>query len=538
MLTPITSPHALAVLLGTSLSKLTYTLYGIGVNSQYTTFTIPKKSGGIRTISAPNPQLKTLQQRLKIHLEKLYQPHPAATAFIEKRGIVFNAQQHVKKNAVFNIDLQNFYDQINFGRIFGLLTSKPYSLQTDTAKMIAHMCCINRILPQGAPTSPVISNMICRRLDRELSLLAKENRAYYSRYADDITFSLMSPENNEVFEISPQLKPGSKLEEIITRNGFSINHKKVRLQLSKERQTVTGLKVNRIVNVDRRYIRTTRAMIFSLSKGIETANDLFKSKFPDGASRMELMVAGRINFIGMVKGMDSSVYQSLAKNFNNLQLDLKIPIKPKVKKSDLETKLHFYSYENKAHLNQCAWVVTFEDVEGLDEDQKLIQASAFALKNNRIFTAAHVFSKAGNPDSCYIYRINEPHVKYKMEIASRCDTSDILELRFAEPIDTKFNYLKIANNLEAGSGYKLSIIGFPQLFAGHSSVTITPCTVTNSFIRSTFTHVQVDAAILGGNSGGPVVNAYMEVVGIATNGVSATGEGFNSFISAKHINLE
>jgi RNA-directed DNA polymerase len=538
MLTPITSPHAFAVLIGTTLSKLTYTLYGRGVNSQYTTFSIPKKSGGIRTINAPNPQLKILQQRLKIHLEKLYKPHSAATAFIEKRGIVFNACQHVKKNVVFNIDLQSFYDQIHFGRIQGLLISKPYSLQKDTATLIAHMCCTNKILPQGAPTSPVISNMICRRLDKELSLLAKENRAYYSRYADDITFSSIFSENNGIYETSPELKLGSKLEEIITRNGFSINYKKVRLQSSKERQTVTGLKVNKKVNIDRRYIRTTRAMIYSLSKGIEAANDLFKLKFPDGASRMEFMVAGRINFIGMVKGMDSSVYQSLAKSFNNLQLGLKVPIKPKIKKSELETKLHFYSYENRAHLNQCVWVVTFENIEGLDDDQQFIQASAFALKNNRIFTAAHVFSKAGNPNSCYIYRIYEPHLKYKMEIASRCDISDILELRFIDAIDTKFSYLKIANSLDAGSGYKLSIIGFPQLLGGHSSVTITPCTVTNSFIRSTFTQVQVDATILGGNSGGPVVNAYMEVVGIATNGVSATGEGFNSFVSAKHIKLE
>lgn len=558
MLSSATSPQALAALLGTTLSKLTFTIYGKGVKSQYTTFSIAKKNGSERVIRAPTPQLKRLQQRLKVCLDQLYKPHDAASAFIAGRGILFNARQHTKKAAVFNIDLKGFYDQINFGRVRGLLMSKPYSLRQDTATIIAHMCCVDKVLPQGAPTSPVLSNMICRRLDKDLSLLAKENKARYTRYADDITFSLMSTECDALYRMVPVsisnddyslstvkfLKLSGSLLEVIKRNGFSVNDEKVRLQVFSERQTVTGLKVNKKANVDRRYIRTTRAMTFSLSKDKEAANQLFKEKYPEGASTMELMVAGRINFIGMVKGIESSVYQSLAKKFNDLPLEQKLPIRPSVKKSDLEDRLHFYGYENRSRLNRCVWVVSFEGVEGVEEGYVDIQGTAFMVEGRSVYTASHVFSKAGDPEFCFIYRMIEPAKKYKMKIDFRCKTSDILRLAFVDEEIPRFEYLKIADVLNINSGYKLSIVGFPQLQPGHSDVTIIPCTVTNSYIRSTFKICQVDADIQAGNSGGPVVNAYMEVVGMATNGISATLNedtfdvelaGFNSFISAQHF---
>ncbi|MDZ4298935.1 MAG: reverse transcriptase domain-containing protein, partial [Moraxellaceae bacterium] len=214
MISSDTSPSDLAYLLGTSLAKLSYVIYGIKVEKLYHKFEVPKKNGGVRIINAPDPQLKILQARLKNILESIYRPHPAATAFIRERGIVFNARKHVKKQVVFNIDLKDFYHQINFGRVRGLLISPPYSLKKETATLIAGLCCTDNVLPQGAPTSPIVSNMICRRLDRELSLLAKNNYFYYTRYADDITFSSHTNSDNNIYCSSSLPKPSVYLAEI------------------------------------------------------------------------------------------------------------------------------------------------------------------------------------------------------------------------------------------------------------------------------------------------------------------------------------
>ncbi|MGN6017354.1 reverse transcriptase family protein, partial [Staphylococcus aureus] len=113
----------------------------------------------------------------------------SAMAFVKDRSIVDNAKLHTRKKYVFNIDLSDFFTSITFPRLRGLLMAKPYSLQSGVATVIAHLCTVGGVLPQGSPCSPVISNMICATLDRQLKGLAIRNRARYSRYADDITFS-------------------------------------------------------------------------------------------------------------------------------------------------------------------------------------------------------------------------------------------------------------------------------------------------------------------------------------------------------------
>lgn len=547
MITPLTSPSDLAYLLGTSLSKLSYVVYGIGTANLYTSFEILKKNGEKRTIRAPNPQLKTLQARLKTHLENLYKPHIAASAFIKDRGIVFNAKKHLKKKIVFNIDLSEFYHHINFGRIRGLLMAPPYSLQKETATLIAHICCVDRLVPQGAPTSPIISNMICRKLDRELALLAKKNRFVYSRYADDITFSSHMNSHNNIYEVKDSVRPSDYLIKIIESNGFYINQSKTRLQTNKQRQVVTGLKVNKIVNVDRRYIRTTKALIHAMQFGIEEANEVYKLKNGDSAPALPAVVHGRINYIGMVKGIESSVFYMLATKYNNLDLPNKIRISPRTRNKKLEEKLHFYGYENRRHIERCVWVVSFSGIEGLNVDQELVQATAFMCDGQRMFTAAHVFAKAGDAEECIVYRINEQDKKYRARVVASCKYSDIAELKIEGDKLPYFQGLKLAPDLNPGPGYRLSLIGFPQLMAGHDSVSIVPCMVVSTFTKSTFRYGVINSDVEGGNSGGPLVNAYMQVVGMAVTGKGVTidndigqayFEGSNTFISAQHFDIE
>src|SRR5205814_3311637 len=113
--------------------------------------------------------------------------------FIPARSILTNAKPHLRQKFVLNVDLKDFFPTINFGRVRGVLIAKPYCLLPHIATYIARICCRDNALPQGAPTSPIISNMICSRLDRQLLRLARQYRCVYTRYADDLTFSTSMP---------------------------------------------------------------------------------------------------------------------------------------------------------------------------------------------------------------------------------------------------------------------------------------------------------------------------------------------------------
>jgi RNA-directed DNA polymerase len=156
---------------------------------KYHQFTIPKKHGGQRTIAAPGASLKFAQKKLNQVLQALYQPGSVVHGFVCRRGVVSNAAAHSKRRYILNIDLQNFFETISFPRVRGMFMAKPYSRNGAVATTLARLCCYNGVLAQGAPTSPVISNMLLGRLDSHLKSLARTHKCTYTRYADDITFS-------------------------------------------------------------------------------------------------------------------------------------------------------------------------------------------------------------------------------------------------------------------------------------------------------------------------------------------------------------
>ena len=544
MLGSSTTPIILAELLNVNYAQLTVVAYKESGKSNYKSFSIPKKNGDTREICAPKDKLKNLQSRLKNLLEEIYEPHVAASAFICGRGLIYNAKRHVKKNFVFNIDLVGFYDQINFGRVRGILMSKPYSIPNKTATLIANICCLNNKLPQGAPTSPIISNMICRRMDRQLSKFAMENRAQYSRYADDITLSSRITLEGIAFKTdADNVEPSRQLRELIETNGFNINHKKTRLFTSNEKQVVTGLVVNLKVNVDRRYIRTTRAMIYSLSQGVDRANEIYWEKEPNKESTLQAYVAGRISYVGMIKGRDSSVFISLAHLFNSLGLKISISLKASSDRFDLERELHFQTPTSKKRLNDSVWIVEFDGVENADE---LIQGSAFLADKGRIITCAHTFVKAGVEQYCYVRRVGKSE-KFRANIIRIDHDRDIAIMRFedAEQLIPELPFLEFADKNDIGVGYRVSIVGFPEHEVGHRSVTVIPAKIINSKTVSCVDHFEVDKEIRAGNSGGPVLNSYMQVVGMASKGRSINivenevyEEGVSSFICAKHLQYD
>jgi RNA-directed DNA polymerase len=266
----------LAKLLGFTPKGVSYVLYKMDPAKKYRSFEIPKKSGGVRTINAPEPQLALLQTRLAellyacVHERKQENARFwfASHGFHKGRTIISNAEVHRRRRFVFNLDLENFFGTINFGRVRGFfIHDAMFSLGPQPATIIAQIACHDNALPQGSPCSPVISNLIGNILDSRLLALARDARCTYTRYADDLTFSTnetLFPTEIAVNVQGADWEVGVKLKKTIEGAGFFINPAKTRMSLRQSRQTVTGLVVNAKANINQDYYRAARAMCNSL----------------------------------------------------------------------------------------------------------------------------------------------------------------------------------------------------------------------------------------------------------------------------------
>lgn len=296
---------------------------------RYRTFKIAKRSGGSRQIAAPNPKLRLIQRRLNQVLRVVARPRSAAHGFVDGKSVVTNAGPHVGRRTVFNVDLEDFFGSIGLWRVRGLFASKPFLLPLEVATLLAQICCFRRRLPQGAPTSPVISNMICLRLDRMMTALAKSCRCTYTRYGDDMTFSTKASRPPaaiaKIVEApAPHIEVGDELHQIIVDNGFSVNSRKVRLLTRRVRQEVTGVIVNERLNVDRNFVRDVRAMLHAWDKhGLSAAEARFhqqylKQKHIERPPRFNRYVRGKLDYLGMVRGQEDPLFIKLLRWYHAL----------------------------------------------------------------------------------------------------------------------------------------------------------------------------------------------------------------------------
>ena len=273
--------------------------------SYYRNFTIPKKSGGTREILAPDGFLKDVLSSLAFIISVIYDPPKNVMAFSRGRSIVDNAREHSGHNYVLNLDLKDFFTTINALDVERGL--KRVGIPQHVAKVIARICTyphvapdhrVVNVLPQGSPTSPVLSNICAATLDQRLDGLARRFHLTYTRYADDMTFS----SNHNVYHDNGYFM--TELYKIINECGFIVNPMKTRLQKRGERQQVTGLNVGNHVNVTRTFIKNLRVSIHHLSlSDVPLKHDVN-------------VVRGKINFLRMVKGCRDSTYLSLLLKFN------------------------------------------------------------------------------------------------------------------------------------------------------------------------------------------------------------------------------
>ncbi len=269
----IEDAHALASAIGVSLGELkflTYTRASSRVH-HYKQFELPKKSGGTRKISAPMPRLKLVQYWIKKNILAKIPSDESVHGFMANKSIVSNAEPHVNSALVINMDLQDFFPTISYKRVKGYFQKIGYS--GEIATLLGLLCTESEVdeveldgetyyltkgirrLPQGAPTSPDISNLICFRLDKRISGALKDIGFTYTRYADDMTFSSKSVDDNALKKLF------WRIHQIIDSEGFVVHPDKTRIMRRGSCQEVTGIVVNDKVSINRKLLRNFKACL-------------------------------------------------------------------------------------------------------------------------------------------------------------------------------------------------------------------------------------------------------------------------------------
>ena len=505
--------------------------------NNYRLFTIPKKNGDLRLISTPNEELKYIQRQLLNYLEENYEFLDCQHGFIKGKSCVTNAKQHTGKRFILNMDIEDFFNNIHFGRVRGLFMNKPFNFSNEVATTIAKIVCYKKCLPQGAPTSPLISNMICYMMDKELNFIAKKNNCKYTRYADDITFST----DAESFPKKiAEIKDGKVyLSDRIIKNisggcsnGFKLNDQKTKLYKRYVRQEVTGIVVNKKLNVQSQYIKKIRATLNNISK--RGFIDTYKKTFNEEAlnkkqanTRLFNYLAGKINYLKMVKGETDLLYLKYANIFNCVF---------NTETFDITDEIRMLKFAKK----RC-FVIESGGSTG----------TGFSISKNQIYTSTHVIvndintpmfihdNKNNNylkqfplkdPAISYLLHPELKHKKYINGITITQDTyeKDIITLDI--PINNK-NSFKLAER-EIKIGETVYMIGYPA-FRDFENTSIhiqkTSVTGTNTYFGRKL--INTNETPQHGMSGGPVLNTKGEVVGIVYAGFDSGSNENVGFIS-------
>lgn len=305
-----------------ALRSLTYYANYNIVKQRYHSFEIKKKSGNIRTIHAPCKELNYILKALNLILQSSFKAHPAAMGFVVGKSVVDNAKYHIEHNYVYNIDLIDYFYSFDLKKVkYGFLNS-PFDFtkeQEDIAFFIACLCThplkvgeeLKTVLPQGAPTSPTITNILSYRLDRKLTGLSKRFNLLYTRYADDITFS-------GSYDFSKETKFITELNRILTKEELELNTSKTRMQSKSYRQEITGLIVNKKVNVRSNYIKELRMWIHYLEKyRLQKSQFIFEKSKLKTDKNIDLInvIKGKLEYLKMVKGKEDTTFKKLQDRF-------------------------------------------------------------------------------------------------------------------------------------------------------------------------------------------------------------------------------
>lgn len=257
--------------------------------SYYIEYRIPKRNGHLRTIDEPYPSLKEIQTWI---LRRILSPigektiSPYAKAFISGRNLKDNARYHRNKKVVIKLDLRNFFGSIHFPLVFNIFKEIGYN--DELCRNLSALCLFRESLPQGAPTSPIISNIVFSKLDYVIFNYCQTKSINYTRYADDMTFS--SNENVDVKDLI------FKVRDLIKPSGFTLNYDKIQVLGKGTRQIVTGIVVNEKLQTSKTFRRKLRQEIFYITRyGIQNHLKRIQSNYNTLSYLYRIL--GQINFV-------------------------------------------------------------------------------------------------------------------------------------------------------------------------------------------------------------------------------------------------
>ncbi|WP_312164840.1 reverse transcriptase domain-containing protein [Phenylobacterium sp.] len=490
--------HA-ALLKYLGLGKAEYIFLKRYVAYRYSAVAVPKRRGGSRTLLIPEPRLKYLQRKLYALLQSVYVRRAPVHGFVADRSAITNANQHQARPFLLNLDLENYFGSITTNRVRGLLTA--ISLPQLNADLIATLCTTANQLPQGAPTSPILANMVTHRLDKELMAFAARHRLRYTRYADDLSFSsyvqptalfadaIPLPGRIAVSELSVEL------QSLILGNGFRINPGKVWFADKRTRKEVTGLIVNEFTNIRRTHVRSIRAGLHRLDTlGVSAALSAYEPR-PGNKGTFDQVLRGQLEWLAQVRGRSFSAYRTLAKRYNTHFPGTPLPIDP--------------THEEIAR--DAVFVVDWESPDGSDCGQ----GTAFFLAGSGLVTAEHVVSGLAG-GKAEIYRPHKPTLKYSATLSPVYSAhADLALLDHDVPVSEQA-WLEASLGGER-AGEPIKALGFPD-YAPGDELSVREGKIVGRSTKSAVRMVEVDAILPDGMSGGPIVNSRYQVLAVIKKG--------------------
>ena len=413
-----------------------------------------------------------------------------------------------------NIDIKDFFGSIHIGRVIGLFKSMPFLFNKTIATSLAQLVCYKNHLPQGAPTSPVISNLICRKLDNDLIMLASKHKVLCTRYCDDITFStkarILPPQIAKKLDDGKVIL-GDELRLVFSNNKFVINEEKTRCQFFFNRQMVTGLIVNEKVNIPRKKYKHIRAIMhYTYNYGEDagaTKNNFIKKDGTPDTERFMNCLKGNIEYLKMVLSVDDLRYRRIATQFNELNGEVVFPIP-----DSFETKIKNYIFI----------------IEQIGKEPKS-QGTAFLVKGLGLVTCLHNICSIAKPLSDdKLAEIVENNVK--VFHPDYPDTFEIVSFKYSD-FNQDLLILNTYKHKECGfelasqyhSYYSLTkerctAVGYPDYSETSTATVLRDVKITTKRKSCEQWLYDVNARLSYGASGGPVFNANNEVIGYIDRG--------------------